>query len=178
MKTKYLLYILIVLIASGSLNCKKCRDHNTDGSTLPIIPTKEISAITTSSASSGGDISSDDGAIVTERGICWNTRWAPTNLNDHTSNGTGIDLFTSSISGFLLNITYYVRAYATNSVGTAYGNEIRFKNSDTSYKNIYVVGYLGIAGLNSYAILWKNSIRTNLNYCTWSHGLEKWPALC
>jgi len=91
---------------------------------LPVITTTAISTITSASAVSGGNISTDGGAAVTARGVCWNTSSGPSISNNITTDGTGPGSFTSSITGLLPGTTYYVRAYATNSVGTAYGNEL------------------------------------------------------
>ena len=94
---------------------------------LPTISTTTLSAITRNTASSGGTISSDGGATITAKGVCWSTSPNPTiALTTKTNNGTGTATFTSSITGLLPTTTYYVRAYATNSVGTSYGNEINF----------------------------------------------------
>lgn len=91
------------------------------------ITTTAVSAITTTSATSGGNISSDGGQTVTARGVCWSTSSNPTTaLSTKTTNGTGTGSFTSSITGLTSNTTYYVRAYATTSVSTVYGNEISF----------------------------------------------------
>ena len=78
------------------------------------------------SATGGGTITSDGGASVTERGVCWSTAHNPTISDSKTSDGMGTGTFTSSISGLNSVTTYYVRAYATNSAGIAYGNEITF----------------------------------------------------
>lgn len=94
--------------------------------TLPLLTTTSITAITTATATSGGNITSDGGSAITERGVCWNTTGGPTILSAKTSNGAGTGSFTSSLSGLTAGTTYYVRAYATTSVGTAYGNELNF----------------------------------------------------
>ena len=93
---------------------------------LPTISaTAAASAITSSALTSGGSIDSDGGAFVTARGVVWNTSTNPTvSLSTKTTDGTGIGSFSSSISGLTSGVTYYVRAYATNSVGTKYGPEI------------------------------------------------------
>ncbi|MGD0756799.1 MAG: FISUMP domain-containing protein [Bacteroidales bacterium] len=93
----------------------------------PTLTTTDITSITQTTASSGGNITSDGGASVTARGVCWNTASGPTTSNSKTSDGTGSGSFTSSMTGLTANTTYYVRAYATNSVSTAYGNEVNFK---------------------------------------------------
>jgi len=93
---------------------------------LPTISaTSAASAITSSALTSGGSIDSDGGAFVTARGVVWNTSTNPTvSLSTKTTDGTGIGTFSSSISGLTSGVTYYVKAYATNSVGTKYGPEI------------------------------------------------------
>ena len=98
---------------------------------LPVISTTTaISSITSSSANSGGVITSDGGATVTARGIVWGTATAPTiALATKTTDGTGVGTYTSSITGLTSGITYYARTYATNSVGTKYGTEISFNTS-------------------------------------------------
>lgn len=97
---------------------------------LPTLTTNTISNISATGASSGGNISSDGGALITARGICWATSSGPVVTGQHTSDGTGVGNFTSTLSGLVLGTTYYVRAYATNSVGTAYGNEVSFVTSN------------------------------------------------
>jgi len=91
---------------------------------VPSVTTTEASDITATAAVSGGAIASDGGWDVTERGVCWSTLANPTTSNSHTIDGSGIGSFTSSITGLIPGTTYYVRAYATNSVGTSYGNDV------------------------------------------------------
>lgn len=90
------------------------------------LTTVAITSITTSTATSGGNITSDGGASVTARGVCWSTSASPTTADSKTSDGTGTGSFGSSITGLQPKTKYYVRAYATNSAGTAYGNELSF----------------------------------------------------
>ena len=95
--------------------------------TIPVLDaTVAASAITSSSASSGGNITGNGGASVTARGVCWNLTSNPDIASAHTSNGTGTGSFTSNFTGLQPNKTYYVRAYATNSVGTGYGAQVSF----------------------------------------------------
>ena len=93
---------------------------------LPTVTTTAVSSITSNSASSGGNITSDGGASVTARGVCWSTSANPTTSDSHTSDGTGTGSFTSSITGLSPNTPYHVRAYATNSEGTGYGSDQTF----------------------------------------------------
>lgn len=93
---------------------------------LPVLTTTAVSDTTTNSAKSGGTITSDGGFPITARGICWNTTGNPTIADSITNDGTGIGAFTSELTGLDPNTKYFVRAYATNIEGTAYGNELSF----------------------------------------------------
>lgn len=94
--------------------------------TIPTVTTSAPSNVTTNSATCGGNVTSDGGATVIARGVCWSTSQNPTISNNHTTDGTGTGPYTSSITGLAESTTYYVRAYATNSKGTAYGTQQSF----------------------------------------------------
>ncbi len=96
---------------------------------VPTLTTAAVSGITQTAAVSGGNITNGGGVEVTARGVCWSTHTVPTIADSKTSNGTGEGLFTSNISGLTGNTKYYVRAYATNSEGTGYGEELSFNTS-------------------------------------------------
>jgi uncharacterized protein (TIGR02145 family) len=96
---------------------------------LPEVTTAAITNVTENSAQGGGEVTGDGGAAVTARGICWNTSPNPTTANAHSTDGTGTGTFTSSMTGLSCETTYYVRAYATNAAGTAYGSEKNFTTS-------------------------------------------------
>ena len=91
-----------------------------------ILYTDPISNLLATTATSGGYITDDGGTSITARGVCWSTNSDPTVNDSKTSDGAGAGPFTSSLSGLLASTTYNVRSYATNSAGTAYGNEISF----------------------------------------------------
>jgi hypothetical protein len=93
---------------------------------IPILTTNSITDITATDATGGGSISSDGGTPVTTRGVCWDISVNPTIANDTTINGTGTGSYLSYLTGLSEGLTYYVRAYATNGVGTAYGNQRTF----------------------------------------------------
>ena len=98
---------------------------------VPTLSTTAAAAIASTTAISGGNIANDGGSTVTACGVCWGTATKPTTANSKTSDGTGIGTFASNLTGLTVNTTYYVRAYATNSAGTGYGNEITFKTNTT-----------------------------------------------
>ena len=102
------------------------RTAQTQSTTIPSVTTANVTSITANSAVCGGNVTSDGYSTVTARGVCWSTSPNPTISNSKTTNGTGTGSFTSNITGLTANTTYYVRAYATNSKGTAYGEEISF----------------------------------------------------
>ena len=104
------------------------RTFTTSAATIPTgIITIGASSITQNTASSGGTITSDGGAPITMKGVCWSsTSTLPTISNSNTNNGSGTNSYSSSLTGLTANTTYYVRAYAINSMGIAYGNTISF----------------------------------------------------
>jgi len=110
--------------------------------TLPIlatVTTAAVTAVTGTTAVTGGDVTADGGAAVTEKGVVYGTAPAPTLANGKTSNGTGTGAFVSNLTGLRGLTKYYVRAYATNSAGTAYGPELSFTTL-VSVREWYVPG--------------------------------------
>ena len=93
----------------------------------PSVTTDDITNITLNSAVSGGSVLNDGGANVTSKGVCWSTFQNPTIFDAHTSDGSGTGSFTSNITGLVSGATYYIRAYATNSAGTSYGEQRSFQ---------------------------------------------------
>lgn len=94
--------------------------------TLPTVGTGSVRSITENSAQSGGDVTDDGGSFVTARGICWSTSQNPTTNDSCTSDGSGTGTFSSNLTNLSSSTEYFVRAYATNSAGTAYGNQRNF----------------------------------------------------
>lgn len=105
--------------------------------TIPTLTTTAATAITQTTAVSGGNISANGTSAVTARGVVWSTAPAPTvALATKTTDGTGNGAFTSNITGLTAGTTYYVRAYATNASGTAYGNEVSFTTQNATGSSI------------------------------------------
>jgi len=96
------------------------------GISLPTVITNVVTNPTQTTATGGGNVTSDGGAPVSARGVCWSTSTVPTLTDEHTTNGNGTGSFSSSLTGLTPNTQYYVRAYATNGLGTAYGEELNF----------------------------------------------------
>jgi len=93
---------------------------------LPVVTTTEVTAISKTGATSGGAVTYDGGGTVTAKGLAWGTTANPTIAGSKIDGGTGLGAFVSTLTGLQKFTTYHVRAYATNSVGTAYGADITF----------------------------------------------------
>ena len=114
----------------------RCLKDDSNTPVKPTVTTTTATNITQTTATSGGKVTSQGSSTVTERGICWDTSSNPTTVNSHVvdsscgGDGTGggciSDVFVAIMTGLIANTSYYVRAYARNSAGTAYGNEIKF----------------------------------------------------
>ncbi|WP_333693673.1 FISUMP domain-containing protein [Flavobacterium sp.] len=97
---------------------------------LPVLQTQAITAITFNSSVSGGYSITDSGSPIANKGVVWSTNPNPTiSLNTKTNEGTGTSNFTSLLQNLQPSTQYYVRAYATNSVGTSYGSQLTFTTS-------------------------------------------------
>jgi uncharacterized protein (TIGR02145 family) len=97
---------------------------------VPTVTTTAVTGMTLTTAASGGNVIADGGAAVTVRGVCWATTVNPViGATNTTSNGTGTGVFTSNLTGLLPGTPYHVRAYATNSAGTAYGADVPFSTT-------------------------------------------------
>ncbi|ELR68730.1 hypothetical protein C900_05913 [Fulvivirga imtechensis AK7] len=94
--------------------------------TLPEVTTTSIYNITNVTAEAGGNITSDGGATILARGLCWSTTPTPTIDDYKTADGGGNGTYYRILTGLTPGTTYFLRAYATNNVGTAYGEELSF----------------------------------------------------
>jgi len=125
MKNKIKISTIAIFIVSFLLNLTSCKKEPTP----PVVTTTNVTGITQTTASTGGNITETGGASVTAKGVCWSVTANPTTDNSKTFDGTGPGSFTCNITGLAANTLYYVRAYATNSGGTGYGNEVSFTSS-------------------------------------------------
>ena len=114
---------IFLMLATG---CSKKSDPATGTPGIPVVTTAGVSDISQTSAACVSTVTSDGGVSVTGRGVCWSTTANPTIAGPHTTDGTGTGTFESVLTGLAPNTPYYVRAYATNSIGTAYGNAQSF----------------------------------------------------
>ena len=114
--------------ATNSVGTAYGNELNFTTASVPTVTTTAITNITENSATSGGTVTATGGAAITAQGVCWSTTANPTISNSFTTSGTTTP-FTSNLTGLTASTTYYVRAYATNSVGTSYGSQISFTTS-------------------------------------------------
>jgi uncharacterized protein (TIGR02145 family) len=147
MKHSYIIVIVIFMLSSIGLNAQTTMNiYQSNGSVLQIplntidsitytinnpgqlatITTLPIGNIANTTATSGGNITNNGGTSVTQRGVVWSTSPNPTTANNQSNDGSGTGNYTSNLTGLTPNTTYYVRAYAINSAGTSYGNELNF----------------------------------------------------
>lgn len=131
MQMKIKITSILILIIFGIFVFQSCNENDDTENSLPVVTTNAVSEVSNNTAVCGGEITFDGGSPIIEKGVCWSLTSNPTIADSVTSNGSGTGAFTSNIIGLSDSTTYYVRAYATNSQGTAYGAEIVFTTLDT-----------------------------------------------
>jgi uncharacterized protein (TIGR02145 family) len=114
------------------------------GAAYPTLTTSSVSSITSTSVNIGGNISADGGASVSARGLVYGTVSNPTLSNTVLTIGSGTGGFSGTISGLMPNTTYYIRAYATNSSGTGYGNAVTFQTLPIAVPTLITTDASGI----------------------------------
>lgn len=136
---------------------------------LPSVTTAQVTNIAQTTATCGGTVLNDGGSPVIERGLCWGMSNNPSLSDNHTIDGSSTGNFTSNITGLSPGVTYYVRAYATNSAGTGYGETRQFTTSSASGNYLYYGGcdihsnngwdaWGGVSGQWEWAVLFPSSI--------------------
>ena len=135
---------------SGYYYVRAIRSFSTSNTTG--VTTNSVTSIQQTTATCGGSVVSQDSASVTARGVCWSTTPNPTvALSTKTTDGSGTGSFTSNITGLTPDSTYYVRAYATSSAGTVYGNEFTFTTA-TSTAPALAIGQSYQGGIIAYIL--------------------------
>ncbi|MCK4761737.1 MAG: SBBP repeat-containing protein [Candidatus Aminicenantes bacterium] len=127
----------------------------------PTVSTEYVYNISAASATVGGYVMEDGGSQVTARGVCWGVSFNPAKAGAHKNAGLGTGPFSVSVTGLKMDTTYYARAYAVNSTGTAYGKNLQFK----TLKNPSISGAVtgaGGAGLPGVSLLFSNNGGTAL----------------
>lgn len=142
METRSFNTAIAVLLCCTSFCFSSCRKK----ADLPVVKTTAIVSVTATSAVGGGEVVDDGGSAVTARGVCWTVAEVPEIKDLTTNDGTGEGEFTSNIGNLDPSKRYFVRAYATNSDGTAYGDQVKFVtlavgnlsfNPDVTYDTVY-----------------------------------------
>lgn len=161
MKKIYLILrkVLIVLITGIIITSCNKDDNNTTNTTtatdkitstwIPELSTITVTDFTTTTAVSGGKITSKGATEIIANGVCWSTTSNPVITDSKTDAAVGTSKFVSSLSGLTAGTTYHLRAYATNSIGTAYGEDVKFTTlSSTTISdvegNIYNIKAIGV----------------------------------
>ena len=139
---KLIAVLLLLIIAFSCDKYDLVRTNPTDFKSknfkpLPELTTITATVITSYCATVSGNVISEGASSVTARGICWSTSQSPTIADNKTTNGIGMGSFTGNLINLTPNTTYYVRAYATNSQGTSYGNQVSF-TTDKPTSGIFI----------------------------------------
>ena len=148
MKSIYPLLLCIILLGCDKENLQW---NLNEVERLPNVKTLNTNNIFNTGATINSEVIQDGGSTLTQRGVCWSTNQNPTITDNITNNGMGLGSFTSSLTTLNANTVYYVRAYATNGMGTAYGNQINFT---TPMPTALLVGNNNCASLNGLTSLY------------------------
>lgn len=130
------IFIFICLLSVFIPSCKLLRP--------PTLSTSEVTEIGPTTATSGGDVTKDGNSDIYVRGVCWSTGKEPDIEDSRTTDGYGMGVFVSKITGLTPNTLYHIRAYAVNNEGTSYGNEITFTTSIFAVPELTTTAVSGI----------------------------------
>lgn len=135
---------------------------------LPEVSTSNVTNYTATSATFGGEVTNEGGAPVTDRGVCWSLTQSPSLENgEHRSIGSGNGSFSGTINGLSPNTPYYVRAYATNSRGTSYGEQKTF----TTATGLPVVTRADVTSITTHSAVCGGTVTDNGGYAVSARGL-------
>ena len=142
----------------------------TKGYKPPMVTTSAPTNVSYTSASAGGNVTSDGGAIITERGVVYDTSPNPTTSNNKKASESGLDSFTVDLTNLSEGVTYYVRAYAINKKGISYGEQARFT---TETLNGYQYVDLGLSVKWATCNIGANKPEEYGNYFAWGETRSK-----
>ena len=142
-------YIRAYAVNAEGINYGNQQIFTTISLPLPSITTTAASNIEYTTVSVGGQITSDGGTAVTQRGICYSTNPNPSISEMNINTGAGMGTYTAGINNLIPNTTYYAKAFATSSAGTAYGNEISFTTLALTTPQIATLNVAGIGGTSA-----------------------------
>jgi hypothetical protein len=117
--------------------------------TLATVSVPVISSVTLTSAFSSASVTADGGGTVSAKGICWSTGSAPTIAGARTVDGAGTGAYSSFMSNLSPGTIYYVRAYATNQAGTAYGPQVFFTTTAIQLATVSAITVTGITKISA-----------------------------
>jgi hypothetical protein len=137
MKAKHLRTMLLGAAFLSLMACKK--DEGGTDEDLAKLTTNEVSSIRASSAQGGGNVLTQGNSLVSARGICWSTSPNPTVDNSSTASGAGAGSFLATLSNLIPSTTYYVRSYAVNEQGIAYGNQVSFTTESQPSSDFWII---------------------------------------
>ncbi len=144
---------------------------STTATSAPAVNTTEAQGITINSAQVGGIILSDGGLTITNKGVCYSsTSASPTTSGNTINAGSGNNAFTANLSGLQNNTTYYARSFATNSMGTSYGQTISFTTLSVPDALVQTNNCNSLSGLNAVYTVWQGSGYQNLPMCIATSG--------
>jgi uncharacterized protein (TIGR02145 family) len=152
------LVMFFLLLSCHGEDMSSSDDNLNNG--IPIVITTSASSILSSSVSVVGEVIDSGAGIISARGVCWSIMQYPVITDSKTIDGSGLGTFVSNITGLTSETSYYARAYATNSEGTAYGNEVVFKTAIAFPTCVYIkavnVPYVPIVKIGSQCWMQKN----------------------
>jgi photosystem II stability/assembly factor-like uncharacterized protein len=177
MKNKFILAVLVAITFTACKKKSKSEDTPPPADQAPSVSTLSPSFVIDTAGRVGGNVTSGGSSALTEVGVCWDTLPSPTSAKSHFNSAAAVGTFTTQLNNLKTNKTYHVRAYATNAVGTTYGDEITFKTlgqwtavSQSSFANVMYTDNNDL-----YAVQYNGIIESTDNASTWHQFFSSSP---